>query len=83
MDRYDYGKKLWDELWKRAEDGYYDDKPFQFSKDELYIEYLLGMIDEGSYFIKKDKLNQLIYEYHWFIKDKSRNKKYSPYLIVL
>ena len=83
MDRYDYGKKLWDELWKRAKDGYYKDKPFHFSKDELYIRYLLGLIDEGRYQVEKVKLDQLSYDYYWLIKDKSRNKKYPPYFMVL
>ena len=83
MDRYDYGKKLWDELWKRAEDGYYNDKPFQFSKDELYIRYLLGLIDEGRYIIEKAELEQLSYDYYCREKDKSRGKKYSLYPIVL
>lgn len=76
-------KELLNQLWKRAEDGYYDDKPFQFSKDELYIFYLIGWIDEGRYVIKKAELEQLSYEYHWFIKDKSRNKKYPPYFMAL
>ena len=82
MNRYNYGKKLWDELWKRKKDGYYNDKPFQFSKDELYIRYLLGLIDEGRYIIEKTELEQLSYDYHWFIKDKSRNKKFPPYFMV-
>ena len=77
MDRYEYSKKLWDELWKRAKDGYYNDDPFHFSKDELYIWYLRGLIDEGRYIDEKNKLDQAIYEYHWLIKDKSRNKKIS------
>lgn len=76
-------KGLLNQLWKRAEDGYYDDKPFQFSKDELDIFYLIGWIDEGRYIIKKAELEQLSYEYHWSIKDKSRNKNYPPYLAVL
>ena len=67
---------------KPCKDGYYDDKPFQFSKDELYIRYLLGLIDEGRYQVEKVELDQLSYDYHWFIKDKSRNKKYPPYFMV-
>lgn len=76
-------KKLWDELWKRAKDGYYKDKPFQFSKDELYIRYLFGYIDEKRYQVEKVKLEHLSYQYHWSIKDKSRNKNYPPYFMVL
>lgn len=83
MNRYDYGKKLWNELWKRAKDGYYKDKPYQFSKDELYIRYLLGLIDEGRYIIEKAELEQLSYDYYWREKDRSRGKKYSHYPIVL
>lgn len=83
MDRYDWGKKLWDELWKRAKDGYYKDKPFQFSKDELYIRHLLGYIDEGRYQVEKVKLEHQIYQYYWYEKDKSRDKKYPPYFMVL
>lgn len=75
-------RELLNRLWKRAEDGYYDDKPFQFSKDELYIRYFLGLIDEGRYIIKKAELEQLSYEYHWLIKDKSRDKKYPPYFFI-
>lgn len=77
------GKELLNQLWKRAEDGYYDDKPFQFSKDELYIFYLIGWIDEGRYIIKKTELEQLSCDYYWRIKDKSRNKKYPPYFMAL
>lgn len=82
MNRYDYGKKLWDELWKRKKDGYYNDKPLQFSKDELYIRYLLGLIDEGRYIIEKAELEQLSYNYYMREKDKSRCK-HPLYPIVL
>lgn len=80
MNRYDWGKKTMGELWKGAKDGYYKDKPFQFSKDELYIRYLLGLIDEGRYQVEKVKLEQLIYQYHCRNKDKNLHK-YPPYLI--
>ena len=76
------GKKLLNQLWKRAEDGYYDDKPFQFSKDELCIFYLIGWVDEGRYIIKKTELEQLSYDYYMREKDKS-SRKHPLYPIVL
>ena len=52
-------------VWKRAEEGYYDDKPVcQFWKDDLNLRYCLGWIDEESYHIEKQKLEQTIYEYN-------------------
>jgi len=59
-------EELLNRLWKRAEEGYYDDKPaYQFSKDELNLMYYLGWIDEESYHIKKQKLEQRINEYYY------------------
>jgi len=59
-------EELLNRLWKRAEEGYYDDKPaYQFSKDELNLMYYLGWIDEESYHIKKQKVEQRINEYYY------------------
>lgn len=59
-------EELLNRLWKRAEEGYYDDKPvYQFSKDELNLMYYLGWIDEESYHIKKQKVEQRISEYFY------------------
>lgn len=56
---------LIDRLYKRAEEGYYDDKPaYQFSKDDLNLRYYLGWMDEESNHIKKQKLEQRIDEYN-------------------
>ena len=58
--------ELLNKLYKRAQEGYYDDKPaYQFSKDELNLKYYLGLIDEPSYQLKKQKLDQRINEYYW------------------
>ena len=58
-------EELLNRLWKRAEEGYYDDKlAYQFSKDELNLMYCLGWIDEASYHLKKQKLEQRINEYN-------------------
>lgn len=58
-------EELLNRLWKRVEEGYYDDKPvYQFSKDELNLMYYLGWIDEESYYIKKQKVEQRINEYY-------------------
>lgn len=52
-----------DRFWKRAEEGYYDDKPaYQFSKDELNLRYYLGLINEASYQLRKQRLEQLEYD---------------------
>ena len=57
--------ELLNRFWKRAEEGYYDDKPiYQFSKDDLNLRYYLGWIDKESYYIKKQKLEQRIDEYN-------------------
>lgn len=57
--------KLLNRLWKRVEEGYYDDKPaYQFSKDELNLMCCLGRIDKESYYIEKQRLEQRIYEYN-------------------
>ena len=59
--------QLLNRLWKRAEEGYYDDKPvYQFSKDEINLRYCLGMMDEESYHIEKQKLEQMIAEYNCY-----------------
>ncbi len=57
-------EKLLNRLYKRAEEGYYNDKPaYQFSKDELNLFYYLGWMDKQSYLIKKQRLEQRINEY--------------------
>lgn len=57
--------ELLNRLYKRAEEGYYKDKPaYQFSKDELDLMYYLGWVDEASYQLKKQKLEQRINEYY-------------------
>ena len=54
---------LINKLYKRAEEGYYEDKPpFQFSKDELNLMYDLGWVDEASYRLEKFKLEPFKYE---------------------
>lgn len=56
---------LIDRLYKRAEEGYYDDKPaYQFSVDELNLFYYFGWIDEARYQLKKQELEQRINEYY-------------------
>ena len=58
-------EELLNKLYKRAEEGYYDNKPpYKFSKDELNLMYCLGWMDEESYHIKKQKLEQRIDEYN-------------------
>ncbi len=58
-------EELLNRLYKRAEEGYYDDKPaYQFSKDELNLMYYLGWIDKASYQLKKQRLEQRINEYN-------------------
>lgn len=58
-------EELLNRLWKRAEEGYYDDKPaYQFSKDEMELMYYLGWMDEESYHIRKQKLEERINEYN-------------------
>ena len=58
-------EELRNRLWKRSEEGYYEDKPaYQFSKDELNLMYYMGWIDEESYHLKKQKLEQRINEYN-------------------
>lgn len=55
--------ELLNRLYKRAEEGYYEDKPpFQFSKDELNLMYDLGWVDEASYQLRKQRLEQLEYD---------------------
>lgn len=57
--------ELLNRLYKRAKEGYYKDKPaYQFSKDELDLMYYLGWVDEASYQLKKQKLEQRINEYY-------------------
>jgi hypothetical protein len=58
-------EELLNRLYKRAEEGYYEDKPaYQFSKDELNLMYYLGWIDEASYHFSKQRLEQRINEYY-------------------
>lgn len=58
-------EELLNRLYKRAEEGYYEDKPaYQFSKDELNLMYCIGWIDEASYQFKKQILEQRINEYY-------------------
>ena len=54
---------LLNRVYKRAEEGYYEDKPaYQFSKDELTLRYYLGWVDEASYQLRKQRLEQLEYD---------------------
>lgn len=58
-------EELLNRLYKRAEKGYYEDKPsYQFSKDELDLMYYLGWVDEVSYQFRKQRLEQMINEYY-------------------
>ncbi len=58
-------EELLNRLYKKAEEGYYDNKPaYQFSKDELNLKYYLGWIDKASYQLKKQKLEQRANEYY-------------------
>lgn len=55
--------ELLNRLYKRAEEGYYEDKPpFLFSKDELNLMYDLGWVDEVSYQLRRQRLEQLEYD---------------------
>lgn len=57
--------ELLNRVWKRAEEGYYDDKPVgQFFKDDLNLRHYLGLIDEESYHLEKQKLERIIDEYN-------------------
>lgn len=57
--------ELLNRLYKRSEEGYYEDKPaYQFSKDELNLMYCLGWVGKASYHLKKQKLEQRINEYN-------------------
>lgn len=59
-------EELLNRLYKRAEEGYYEDKPaYQFSKDELNLMYYLGWVDETSYCLQKQRLEQRINEYYY------------------
>lgn len=59
-------EELLNRLYKRAEEGYYEDKPaYQFYKDELNLMYCLGWIDEASYQLRKQILEQRINEYYY------------------
>jgi len=61
--------ELLNRLYRRVKEGYYKDKPaYQFSKDELNLMYCLGLIDEASYRIKKQRLEQIINEYYCRLK---------------
>ena len=65
--------ELLNRVWKRAEEGYYNDKPVcQFSKDDLNLRYYLGWMDKESYRIEKQRLEQKIdeyscYKHHYFM----------------
>ena len=64
-------EELLNRLYKRAKEGYYEDKPpYQFSKDELDLMYYLGSVDEISYQNRKQILEQKINDYYC-IKKKS------------
>lgn len=59
-------EELLNRLYKRAEEGYYEDKPaYQFSKDKLNLMYYLGWVDETSYCLQKQRLEQRINEYYY------------------
>lgn len=58
-------EELLNRLYKRAKEGYYEDKPpYQFSKDELDLMYYLGSVDETSYQYRKQILEQKINDYY-------------------
>lgn len=58
--------ELLNRLYKRAEEGYYEDKhPYQFSKDELELMHYLGLDDEESYNFRKQNLAQMINDYYY------------------
>ena len=60
-------EELLNRLYKRAEEGYYEDKPsYQFSKDELDLMYYLGLVDEVSYNFRKQRLTQMINDDYYF-----------------
>lgn len=68
-------QELLNRLYKRAEEGYYEDKPpYQFSKDELDLMYYLGLVDEESYKFRKQNLEQMIFDYYF-------NKHYNSLVI--
>ena len=59
-------EELLNRLYKRAEEGYYEDKPaYQFSKDELELMHYLGLVDEESYKFRKQNLDQMINDYYY------------------
>ena len=58
--------ELLNRLYKRAEEGYYEDKPaYQFSKDELELMHYLGLDDEESYNFRKQNLAQKSNDYYY------------------
>ena len=68
-------QELLNRLYKRAEEGYYEDKPpYQFSKDELDLMYYLGLVDEESYKFRKQNFEQMIFDYYF-------NKHYNSLVI--
>lgn len=68
-------QELLNRLYKRAEEGYYEDKPpYQFSKDELDLMYYLVLVDEESYKFRKQNLEQMIFDYYF-------NKHYNSLVI--
>ena len=77
-------EELLHRLWKRLEKGYYDDKPaYQFSKDKLTLMYYLGWMDEESYHIEKQLLEQRIQEYNEIDENREYNCCKHRYLFVL
>ena len=53
--------ELLNRLYKRDQEGYYDDEPaYQFFKDELNLKYYGGLMDEASYQIDKKRLEEII-----------------------
>lgn len=68
-------EELLNRLYKRAKEGYYEDKPpYQFSKDELELMHYLGLVDEESYKFRKQNLDQMIFDYYF-------NKHYNSLII--
>ena len=58
--------ELLNRLYKRAEEGYYEDKhPYQFFEDELELMHYLGLDDEESYNFRKQNLAQMINDYYY------------------
>ena len=76
--------ELLNKLYKRAKEGYYNDKPaYQFSKDELNLKYCLWLIDEPSYQLEKQKLDQRINEYYFEQRAKEYYQFKQRYLLLI